>query len=229
MQIVKITGEHSRIIVIGMRLVGTFHQPRFVLADVATLKTLAPRTLTEGWAEVLKHALALDEGLLGDMERNTDALRSLEPERATALIRRSVAIKANIVSRDEHETLGIRMLLNYGHTLGHALESPTGYGRFLHGEAVSIGMMAAGQLSVRLGMLSESELSRQGDVLETYGLPISAGGVDVDALKAATLSDKKVRRGRVRWVLLNGLGNAVVRTDVPDEAVDAAIRAVVTA
>jgi shikimate kinase/3-dehydroquinate synthase len=212
----------------GKNLVGAFHQPRFVLADVATLKTLTPRTLTEGWAEVLKHALALDEGLLVEMERDADGLRALDPELATDLIRRSVAIKANLVSRDERETLGIRMLLNYGHTIGHALESTTGYGRFLHGEAVSIGMAAAGQLSVELGMLTSAELARQRAVLEAYGLPVSASGVNIDELKAATLSDKKVRHGSNRWVLLNGLGNAVVRTDVPDGAVDTAIRAVVT-
>jgi 3-dehydroquinate synthetase len=119
------------------------------------------------------------------------------------------------------------MLLNYGHTLGHALESTTGYGRFLHGEAVSIGMMAAAHMSVELGMLSEPELTRQRAVLEAYGLPVAATGVNVDALKAAMLSDKKVRQGRVRWVLLDGLGHAVVRTDVSDETIDAAIRAVV--
>jgi len=211
----------------GKNLVGAFHQPKFVLADIATLKTLPPRTLTEGWAEVVKHALALDNDLLDDMTRDVEALKALDPALATSLIRRSVAIKANIVSRDEHETLGVRMLLNYGHTLGHALESTTGYGRFLHGEAVSIGMMAAAHMSVELGMLSEPELTRQRAVLEAYGLPVAATGVNVDALKAAMLSDKKVRQGRVRWVLLDGLGHAVVRTDVSDETIDAAIRAVV--
>ncbi len=212
----------------GKNLIGAFHQPRFVLADVATLKTLSPRTLTEGWAEVLKHALTLDESLLGDMERDAESLKTLVPETATDLIRRSVAIKADVVSRDAHETLGVRILLNYGHTLGHALESTTGYGRFQHGEAISVGMMAAGNLAVELGVLTSTELDRQRAVLESYGLPTSATRVDVDALKAAMLSDKKVRQGRVRWVLLNGIGNAVVRTDVPDEAVVGAIRSVVT-
>jgi shikimate kinase/3-dehydroquinate synthase len=212
----------------GKNLVGAFHQPKFVLADIATLKTLPLRILTEGWAEVVKHALALDNDLLDDMSRDVEALKALDPELATRLIRRSVAIKANIVSRDEHETLGVRMLLNYGHTLGHALESTTGYGRFLHGEAVSIGMMAAAHMAVELGMLTETELTRQRAVLEAYGLPVAATGVDIDALKAATLSDKKVRQGRVRWVLLDGLGHAVVRTGISDDTVDAAIRAVVS-
>lgn len=210
----------------GKNLVGAFHQPKFVLADVATLKTLPQRTLTEGWAEVLKHALAFDAGLLGEMERDAEALKALDPGLATDVIRRSVAIKANVVSRDERETLGLRMLLNLGHTLGHALESVSGYGRYLHGEAVSVGLMASAHISVELGMLSGAELERQSSVLTAYGLPTSATGLNVDAIRAAMLSDKKVRRGRVRWVLLDGIGHAVVRTDVPDDAVDRAVRAV---
>ena len=143
------------------------------------------------------------------------------------MIRESVAIKANVVSSDEHETLGRRILLNYGHTLGHALESVTGYDRFLHGEAVSVGMMAAGRIAGDLDMLSPGELERQRRILESYGLPTTAPGVDDGALRSAMLSDKKVSRGRVRWVLLEGIGRAVVRTDVADSIVDDAIRGVV--
>ena len=210
----------------GKNLVGAFHQPRFVLSDVATLRTLPGRTRTEGWAEIIKHALAFEGGLLADLETHSAALLELEPERATAAIRESVAIKANVVSRDEHETLGERILLNYGHTLGHALESVTGYGRFLHGEAVSVGMMAAGHIAADLGMLPPGDLERQRRLLASYGLPTTAPGVDAGALRSAMLSDKKVRHGRVRWVLLNGIGRAMVRTDVADTCVDDAIRAV---
>ena len=209
----------------GKNLVGAFHQPRFVLADVRTLKTLPERPLTEGWAEAIKHALAFDEALLAKMEDDARALQALQ-EPVTDVIRRSVAIKAGIVSRDEHETLGLRMLLNYGHTMGHALEAVTGYARYLHGEAVSVGMMAAGHIAAEMGMLSAPDLARQRSVLETYGLPTTATDVDVDALKAAMLSDKKVRRGRIRWVLLDGLGHAVIRADVPQDAVDGAVSAV---
>ena len=210
----------------GKNLVGAFHQPRFVLSDVATLRTLPERTRTEGWAEIIKHALAFEGGLLTDLETHSAALLELEPERATDAIRESVAIKANVVSRDEHETLGERILLNYGHTLGHALESVTGYDRFLHGEAVSVGMMAAGQIAADLGMLPPGDLERQRRLLTSYGLPTTAPGVDAGALRSAMLSDKKVRRGRIRWVLLNGIGRAMVRTDVADTCVDDAIRAV---
>ena len=212
----------------GKNLVGAFHQPRFVLSDVATLRTLPERIRTEGWAEVIKHALAFDEELLCDMEERAAALRSLERGPSTDVIRRSVAIKAEVVSRDEGETLGARILLNYGHTLGHALEALTGYGRFLHGEAVSVGMMAAGRMATGLGMLSESGLERQRRALESFGLPTAAPGADPAALRGRTLSDKKVRGGRVRWVLLEDIGRAVVRTDVPDPVVEAAIASVVS-
>ena len=211
----------------GKNLVGAFHQPRFVLSDVATLRTLPERTRTEGWAEVIKHALAFEGDLLAKLETQSAALVELEPDRATGAIRESVAIKANVVSSDEHETLGRRILLNYGHTLGHALESVTGYDRFLHGEAVSVGMMAAGRISADLGMLSPGELERQRRLLESYGLPTTAPGVDAGALRSAMLSDKKVSHGRVRWVLLKGIGGAVVRTDVADSIIDDAIRGVV--
>ena len=210
----------------GKNLVGAFHQPRFVLSDVATLRTLPERTRTEGWAEVIKHALAFEGGLLTGLETHCAALLELEPERATEAIRQSVALKANVVSSDEHETLGRRILLNYGHTLGHALESVTGYDRFLHGEAVSVGMMAAGRIAADLGMLTDGELERQRRLLRSYGLPTAAPGVDAGAIRSAMLSDKKVSRGRVRWVLLEGIGRAVVRTDVADTHIDDAISAV---
>ena len=210
----------------GKNLVGAFHQPRFVLSDVATLRTLPERTRTEGWAEVIKHALAFEGGLLTGLETHCAALLELEPERATEAIRQSVALKANVVSSDEHETLGRRILLNYGHTLGHALESVTGYDRFLHGEAVSVGMMAAGRIAADLGMLTGGELERQRRLLRSYGLPTAAPGVDAGAIRSAMLSDKKVSRGRVRWVLLEGIGRAVVRTDVADTHIDDAISAV---
>ena len=211
----------------GKNLVGAFHQPRFVLSDVATLQTLPERTRTEGWAEIIKHALAFEGGLLTGLETHSSALVELDPERATEAIRQSVALKASVVSSDEHETLGRRILLNYGHTLGHALESVTGYDRFLHGEAVSVGMMAAGRIAADLGMLTPGELDRQRRLLESYGLPTAAPGVDAGAIRSAMLSDKKVRAGRLRWVLLAGIGRAVVRTDVADSCVDDAIRAVV--
>ena len=201
----------------GKNLVGAFYQPKFVLSDVSALRTLSRRDLASGWAEAIKHGLILDEQLLSDFEDQRAAILDLERDTATQIIRRSVAIKANIVSQDERETLGIRILLNYGHTIGHAIEAATGYGRFLHGEAVSVGMMGAAYIGQALGMLSTAEVDRQRAALHGYGLPLAFADMDIDAVKDAMLSDKKTAGRAIRWVMLDGIGNAVTRNDVPPE------------
>ncbi len=203
----------------GKNLVGAFYQPKFVLADVSTLQTLPPRELASGWAEAIKHGLIMDDDLLSTFESLPDEIQSLEPEIATDVIRRSMAIKADVVSQDEKETLGIRVLLNYGHTIGHGIEAATGYGRYLHGEAVSIGMMGAANIGWQMGMMSDSEVERQRSILATYRLPLDARGVDPEAVSEAMLSDKKVSAGAIRWVLLDGIGNARTRNDVPSDMV----------
>ena len=210
----------------GKNLVGAFKQPEFVLADVEALSSLPDRALVSGWAEAIKHALILDEPLLRVFEENVDTIAALEPETASDALRRSVAIKADVVSRDERETLGIRALLNYGHTTAHALEAVTGYERYLHGEAVSIGMMAAAKISNRMGMLSDDDVLRQRSVLEAYGLPLSYRDADPAAIRDAMSMDKKTVGGRIRWVLLDGIGNAVTRSDIPPEFIDKALREV---
>ena len=136
----------------GKNLVGAFHQPKFVLADVGTLSTLPERELVSGWAEAIKHGLILDEPLLTTFEEQAGEIKALDRDTATDAIQRSIAVKAEVVSRDEKETLGIRTLLNYGHTIGHALEAATGYTAFLHGEAVSIGMMGAADIGMNMGL-----------------------------------------------------------------------------
>lgn len=208
----------------GKNLIGAFAQPTAVVIDTRVLETLPSRQLTEGWAEVIKHGLILDEGLVYDLEQRADKARTVVPP---DLIARSVAIKAAIVSEDERES-GRRTLLNYGHTVGHAIEAVTGYHTYLHGEAVAVGMRAAGIMSVELGLLSAEELDRQQRLLRAYGLPESAPGVSVDAVLEATLSDKKVRGGTVRWVLLEGVGRAVVRDGVPPEVVREAVSTVLS-
>ncbi len=210
----------------GKNLVGAFKQPEFVLADVEALATLPERALVSGWAEAIKHALILDESLLRVFEENVESIGSLEPETASDALRRSVAIKADVVSRDERETLGIRALLNYGHTTAHALEAVTGYERYLHGEAVSIGMMAAADISNQMGLLSDADVQRQRSVLAEYGLPLTYANVDPAAIREAMSMDKKTVGGIIRWVLLDGIGHAVTRRDVPSELVDRALREV---
>lgn len=207
----------------GKNLVGAFYQPKFVLSDVSALQTLPPRELASGWAEAIKHGLILDEKLLSDFEDQRAEILALEQGVATQIIRRSVAIKANIVSQDERETLGIRILLNYGHTIGHAIEASTSYASLLHGEAVSVGMMGAAYIGEALEMLSTEEVERQRAALRGYGLPLAFADMDIDAVKDAMLSDKKTAGRAIRWVMLDGIGNAVTRNDVPTEFVQDAL------
>ena len=209
----------------GKNLVGAFYQPRFVLADVETLGTLPQRELNSGWAEAIKHGLILDEGLLRTFEEQRHAITSLDQEVSTDVIRRSAAIKADVVSRDERDDQGIRVLLNYGHTIGHAIEAATGYERYLHGEAVSVGMVGAALISNRMGLLSSNDVARQRRVLEAFGLPVSCEDVDLAAVSEAMSVDKKIVGGAISWVLLEGIGRAVTRSDVPPDIVRDVLRA----
>lgn len=203
---------------LGKNLIGAFHQPRLVLADTATLATLPPRELRAGWAEVIKHAVIRDADLFADLEASTDPA-SLQGEALAAIIRRAARVKIEIVNIDERET-GERMLLNYGHTLGHAIEAACGYGDLLHGEAVAIGMHLEAQIATRLGMVDAGFVERQERLLRAYGLPTALPpGVAVDDLLERMLRDKKVRAGRVRWALPLGVGAATVRDDVSESVV----------
>jgi len=210
----------------GKNLVGAFYQPRLVVDDVSLLKTLPRRVLVEGCAEAIKHALILDPQLLDDMEAGADDLLHLEPSLTVDIVRRNVAIKAAVVAEDERDT-GRRATLNYGHTLGHALEAAAGYAGVSHGAADAIGMSAAAEIGRRLGVTPERVIKRQRAVFERYGLPISGaalraqGGpqLDPERVLAAIALDKKVAQGVVRWVLLEDIGRAVLRSDVPPELV----------
>lgn len=212
----------------GKNLVGAFYQPKLVLQDINQLKTLPKREMAGGWAEAIKHGLILDADLLDSFERNADELQTLEGELVVETVRRSVQIKAEVVSADEFERGDTRVLLNYGHTVGHAIEAVSGYGKYLHGEAVAIGMMAAAGIASRLGMIGQELVDRQRAVLRRYGLPVTVSGVTADQLIAATKSDKKTRGGTIRWVLLEGPGKAVTRRDVPEEVVRDAVEEVIS-
>ena len=144
----------------------------------------------------------------------------LNPELSTEIIRRSMAIKADIVSQDERETLDIRILLNYGHTIGHALEASTAYGQFMHGEGVSIGMMGAARMAEQMGLIPQQIVDRQKAILERFNLPITAKGVPLDQVRQAMSLDKKSDGGTNRWVMLEDIGKATVRRDVPQSLVE---------
>ena len=223
----------------GKNLIGAFYQPNLVLADCQTLTTLPQRELTSGWAEVIKHGMILERGFFEFLESNDDRLAKLEPELLTRAIARSAAIKAQVVSQDEKEREGKRTLLNYGHTIAHGLEAATQYKRFLHGEAVAIGMVGAAKLSQRLGLLSSDAVERQQDLLQKFGLPTSLRAeaasrrrgrkrskpkLSLARITRAMELDKKVRGKAIRWVLLQDIGKAVIRNDVPQQDVLAVIQ-----
>jgi 3-dehydroquinate synthase len=209
----------------GKNLIGAFYPPRLVLADPAALLTLTPRQMTEGWAEVIKHGVALDAAYFEAVERNADRLMEKRPAELTAAVTGSVALKAAVVGGDEREAEGgRRALLNYGHTLGHAIEAVAGYGMWLHGEAVAVGMAAAARLGRRLGITPPEVVERQEALLARFGLPIRADGLAISALLHAALWDKKVRGGAVCWVLPTALGEARLVSDVSEDDVGAALR-----
>ena len=209
----------------GKNLVGAFYQPQMVLADISALSTLGRREAAEGWAEAIKHGLILDAELFDTFEEHAEALMDLNEEITTEVIRRSVAIKAQVVSEDERETLGRRILLNYGHTIGHALEAATSYGQYLHGESVSVGMMGAARISQGMGMIAEGVVQRQRRLLERFNLPITAPEVGPERIFSAMSLDKKTEASSIKWVLLDDVGRAVVRRDVPPELVEETVTA----
>lgn len=205
-------------------IVGLFYQPRAVLADVSTLKTLPRRALIEGLGEVVKHALIRDPELLSLLEKRLDGLLDLEPDLTTEIIARNVQIKGAVVSEDERETGGVRELLNYGHTLGHAFEAAGGYEALLHGEAVSVGMTAAAEIGQRIGLMPAELAGRQRRLLERAGLPVRPpAGLDRDRIRRALALDKKIVAGGQRWVLLEDVGRPVVRNDVPTAVVESVL------
>jgi 3-dehydroquinate synthase len=202
---------------LGKNMIGAFYQPRTVIADTDTLATLPPRELAAGLAEVIKYGFIRDPAFLEWLERNMTRLVKREPESLAYAIERSCAIKAEIVGLDERED-GVRALLNLGHTFGHAIEAGTGYGTWLHGEAVGAGMLLAAKLSQKLGFVSDSDVRRVEAILRSAGLPVQAPDLGLERYLELMGHDKKVDAGRIRFVLLKRLGEAFVSADVPRAA-----------
>jgi len=218
----KVAVDHPQ----GKNLIGAFYQPSLVVADIKTLTTLPQRELTSGWAEVIKHGLTLDADFLRLLEDKAKELIKLKPDITSKVIARSAAIKCQVVSGDERE-IGKRTILNYGHTIAHGLEVAGKYDRFLHGEAVAIGMMGAARLSHRLKLLPQDAVERQEALLQKFGLPTDCSGVALNDVLAAMELDKKVRGKAIRWVLLEDIGKAVIRSDVPKKEVLAVLQEVI--
>ncbi len=202
----------------GKNMVGAFHQPRAVIADVATLDTLPERELRAGLAEVIKHGAALDAGFLAWLEGNVEALLKREPAALVHAVRRSCELKAAIVAQDERES-GARALLNFGHTFGHAIETASGYGAWLHGEAVAAGMVMAAELSARAGLLAASDSLRLRQLIARVGLPVAPPSIEQARWLELMALDKKSEQGRMRFVLLEGMGKAVLKSGVDEPLV----------
>jgi shikimate kinase/3-dehydroquinate synthase len=206
----KVAVDHA----LAKNMIGAFKAPELVVVDTALLASLPAEQVAAGWAEVLKHGVILDAGLFNLMEAQAEQLNDLAPQLTLDVVRRSLAIKARVVEEDEFEQ-GPRMLLNYGHTLGQAIEAATGYRRYLHGHAVSLGMVATGWMAVKLGLLPEPDFQRIEGALQRLHLPVRLSDVDARAVLMALQRDKKVRQGRNIWVLPRRIGEAVRTADVP--------------
>jgi 3-dehydroquinate synthase len=202
--------------------IGAFHQPKAVLIDPEILKTLSDRELRSGLAEVIKYGVIDDAELFAFLEANMDKLLAKDPSALAHVIQRCAAIKARIVSEDEHEKAGgPRALLNFGHTFAHAIESATGYKSYLHGEAVGIGMAFASELSVRQKLLTRADRDRIIALIKKAGLntTLRDSDPDTETLFAASFKDKKVAGGKLRFILAEQIGKAKTASDVPDDVV----------
>ena len=206
----------------GKNLIGVFHQPRLVLADTEALHSLPEREFREGFAEVIKHAAIRDAEMVPMIEAVLKDRKANLPE----LMARNIAIKAKVVVEDEHETTGTRALLNFGHTIGHGIEAAAGYGQLLHGEAISLGLIAAAQLSCDHSGLSETASGAISSLLEAFHLPTTLPETITDETILGYLArDKKFEEGQIRFVLLRDLGDAFVSDSVSMDAIKASITA----
>jgi 3-dehydroquinate synthase len=200
-------------------LIGAFYQPRLIVADVATLATLPDREFREGLAEVIKYGAIMDAPMIADLERDVDSILARRSDLLEQVVARSLTHKATVVSADERES-GLRKTLNFGHTIGHAIEASAGYGNYFHGEAVAIGMVAAARLSGKYAGFSADEASRLQRLIERAGLPTAmpAGWHSDDFLRALGL-DKKRAAGAIEFVLLDRLGHSLTKSLPSDDIV----------
>jgi len=206
----------------GKNLVGAFYQPVAVVTDPETLSTLPAREVRAGLAEVVKHGVILDAAYFQRLERLGEALTRMDASTAEEVILRSVEIKADVVSRDEREA-GLRAILNFGHTAAHALETVTGYSKYLHGEAVAIGMVVAARIAVAMRMADGTVASRIVALLAHVGLPTDGAGASADACMDAMMRDKKTLSGKARFVLPRAIGAIEIVDSVPEGTVRRAL------
>ncbi|MDD6923286.1 MAG: 3-dehydroquinate synthase [Veillonellaceae bacterium] len=203
---------------LGKNLIGAFYQPKRVFMDMGTLDTLPVREIHTGLGEIVKYGVIYDADFFDFLEKNADKALSLEEMAVQHMVARSCEIKADVVSKDEKEG-GLRRILNFGHTIAHAIEKETGYVRYNHGEAVAIGMIGAAYISREMGAARDEEVERLERLIKRMGLPMRAGGCTTDHMYRDIFHDKKTVGGRVNWVLMKEIGNVFVTDDVPEAVV----------
>jgi len=207
----------------GKNLVGAFYHPRLVFTDVAVLETLDERQVRSGLAEAIKYGVICDKNLFHLIERNLDDLLALESRILTQVVEQCSRIKAGIVSRDEKETGGVRTILNFGHTTGHAIETVCAYESYNHGEAVALGMRVAADISLKMGMVKEGDVVALNDVLTRAGLPERMPGLSADRILEFMKYDKKFRAGQNRFVLMTAIGSVKVRQNIDETIIREAL------
>ncbi|MCA9058590.1 MAG: 3-dehydroquinate synthase, partial [Planctomycetaceae bacterium] len=207
----------------GKNLIGAFHQPSGVLVDTDVLSTLPDRDFRSGLAEVVKYGVILDADFFAWLEANVAAINQRDPAALRHIVARSCELKADVVRQDEHETTGLRAVLNYGHTYAHAFEALAGYGTLLHGEAVSIGMVCASRLAERLGRITANDTRRQVELLQAFHLPIDVPADVVDRheeIVGCMMLDKKTEGRSLRFILPSRIGHVeTVRNVTPADAI----------
>ena len=204
----KVAVNHGRL----KNKIGAFYQPRLVISDIDTLRTLATRELSEGLAEVIKYAVIKDKEFFAYLEQNLDCIKSLEERFLEEIVHKSARIKAEVVEKDEKDS-GLRNILNYGHTLGHAIESASDF-KVEHGKAVALGMLAAARISTKLGLMDKNELNRLRDIIQRAELPTELPDLEVKKLAQAIKHDKKILRGKLRFILPKALGSVFITDEV---------------
>lgn len=214
------TGVNHRL---GKNLIGAFYQPKAVFINLEMLKTLPKREISTGLAEIIKYGAIYDENLFAYLEENAEKILELDVPSLEKIISRSCEIKAEVVAQDEKES-GLRRILNFGHTIGHAIEKETHYLRYNHGEAVAVGMIGACMIGAELGLCEKNLIDRLAVLLKKMRLPAAAEGCTVGTMMRDMLRDKKTVGNVVRWVLIDKIGHVSERTEVPNEVVESCLK-----
>lgn len=210
----KVAVNHA----LGKNLIGAFYQPKVVMIDLNTLATLPMRELSTGLAEVIKYGLIADRNFFTYLQDHCSQILNRDSDALRYIIKRSCEIKASVVEQDERES-SLRMILNFGHTIGHAIEANAGYGKYNHGEAVAIGMIGAALISYYLNLCSRDLVEAVRHIVSSYQLPLKASDCSAQEMMNLLTRDKKTIGGKTHWVLLNSIGETMIRNDVPDEIV----------